>query len=189
MVSQTTDRFNGYVASLAFKVPCVVAAEIDIVMSGSQLINGITVVTGDRVLLTAQTDPIENGIWLVTSSDWNRAPDFDGRRDATTHSLVVVARDGVQSAAVYQVDTAVPFIIGEDPVNFSIFIDPDAGGGAPVVHTGEVTGSTNLILDVTAITNQTDVEADSEDDAVVHDDSDGSLKKVNLKSITDAGYF
>lgn len=56
-------------------------------------------------------------------------------------------------------------------------------------HTGEVTGDVALTLDVTAITNRTDVVADSADDVAIHDDSDGSLKKVNLSSITDAGYF
>lgn len=56
-------------------------------------------------------------------------------------------------------------------------------------HTGEVTGDVALTLDVSAITNKTDVVADAADDVVIHDDSDGSLKKVNLSSITDAGYF
>lgn len=56
-------------------------------------------------------------------------------------------------------------------------------------HTGEVTGETALSLDVSAITNQTDVEADPADDVAIHDDTDGTLKKTNLSSITDAGYF
>lgn len=185
----TTDRFNGYVASLAIKVPCVTVATTNITLVGPQTIAGIEVNTPDRVLVIGQTDPIENGIYLVTSGAWNRAPDFDGRRDATTHSLVLVARSGVQSAVLYQVDTATPFIIGEDAVDFSIFIDPDAGLGAPPTHTGEVTGDTNLTLDVSAITNRSDVVADPADDVAIHDDSDGSLKKVNLSSIGDAGYF
>jgi len=57
-------------------------------------------------------------------------------------------------------------------------------------HTGEVTGVDEaLTLDVTAITNRADVVADSADDVAVHDDTDGTIKKVNLSSITDAGYF
>ena len=58
-----------------------------------------------------------------------------------------------------------------------------------VNHTGEVLGTTNLTVDITAITNQTDVVAADEDDVIIHDNSDGTLKKVNLSSITDAGYF
>ena len=61
--------------------------------------------------------------------------------------------------------------------------------GSVPTHTGEVTGDTNLTLDITAITNRSDVVADSADDVAIHDDSDGTLKKVNLSSIGDAGYF
>ena len=132
MVSQTTDRFNGYVASLAVKVPCVVAATTNITLSGAQTIATIAVVTGDRVLVIGQTDPIENGIYLVTSSEWDRAPDFDGRRDATTNSLVLAAVAG-GDPVLYKIDTATPFIIGEDAVNFSAYLDP-AGGGVPHTH-------------------------------------------------------
>jgi hypothetical protein len=188
MVSQSTDRFNGYVASLALKVPCVVATDVNISLYGSQTINGVLVNTGDRVLVIAQTDLVENGIWVVTSSEWDRAPDFDGRRDATTDSLVLAARSA-GAPLLYKVDTATPFIIGEDAIEFSVYIDPDTAGG-DTLHQGEVTGlHAATVLDVTAITNRTDVVADAEDDAVIHDDSDGTLKKVNLKSITDAGYF
>jgi hypothetical protein len=189
-LSQSTDRFNGYVASLAIKVPCAAASDVQTTLYGSQVVNGITVVTNDRVLVTAQTDPIENGIYLVTSTDWKRAPDFDGRRDATQFSLVLVARDAGQSAVLYQVDTALPFIIGEDAVNFSIFIDPDAGGGTIPSHQGEITGDhSSTVLDVSAITNRTDVTAAPEDDVAIHDDTDGALRKVNLSSITDGGFF
>lgn len=61
--------------------------------------------------------------------------------------------------------------------------------GSIPTHTGEVIGDTNLTVDITAITNRTDVVADSDDDVPIHDDTDGTLKKVNLSSITDAGYF
>ena len=34
-------------------------------------IDGVTLATGDRVLLTAQTDPIQNGIWIYTDAATN----------------------------------------------------------------------------------------------------------------------
>lgn len=68
-----------------------------------------------------------------------------------------------------------------------------SGSGGPTSdhpHTGDVTGTTALTLQSVAITGQTDVVADSADDALIADDSDtGNLKKVNLSSVTDAGYF
>lgn len=58
-------------------------------------------------------------------------------------------------------------------------------------HTGEVTGSVGLTVDVSSITNKVDlgVECDPLDDVAIHDDSIGDLKKVNVSVITDGGYF
>jgi hypothetical protein len=190
-LSSTTDRFNGYVASLAFKVPCVTVSTSNITLNGTpQTIATIVVNSGDRVLVAGQTDPVENGIWIATSSAWKRAPDFDGRRDATKHSLVFVARGAGQSGVIYQVDTDVPFIVGEDAINFSIFIDPDAGGGSIPDHQGEVTGShSDTVLDPSAISNKVNVVADAVDKALILDDTDASLKQTDLSSITDGGNF
>lgn len=53
-----------------------VVATSNITLSGSQTIDGETTVTGDRVLLTAQSNPAENGIWIANSSGaWTRASD------------------------------------------------------------------------------------------------------------------
>jgi hypothetical protein len=71
----------------------------------------------------------------------------------------------------------------------SQFLPEAPAGGSVPTHTGEVTGDVNLTVDVTAITNRVDVVADSADDVAIHDDTDGTYKKVNLSSITDAGYF
>lgn len=72
-------------------------------------------------------------------------------------------------------------------------VEAAGGGGGPTTdhpHTGDVTGTTALTLESVAITGQTNVVADSNDDALIADDSDtGNLKKVNLSSITDAGNF
>lgn len=57
-------------------------------------------------------------------------------------------------------------------------------------HTGEVTGvDETLTLDVTSVSNRGTIVADSADEVSLRDDSDGTLKKTPLSSITDAGYF
>ena len=68
----------------------------------------------------------------------------------------------------------------------------DAIAYAEEAHTGEITsavGSHSMELDVTAITNQVNVVAEATDDIAIHDSSDGTLKKINLSSITDGGFF
>lgn len=59
-------------------------------------------------------------------------------------------------------------------------------------HTGEVTspaGSRVLTVDVTAVSNRTEVLAESGDHVIIRDASDGGIKKVDVDSIVDGGFF
>jgi hypothetical protein len=54
-----------------------VATTANITLSGTQTIDGVGVISGDRVLVRAQTLPRENGIYVVASGAWSRATDMD----------------------------------------------------------------------------------------------------------------
>jgi hypothetical protein len=59
-----------------------------------------------------------------------------------------------------------------------------------VAHSGEVTGDFDaLVLDVTAVSNRTNVAAEVSDTTIIQDATDGTLKKTTVDSITDAGFF
>lgn len=125
-LNQSQDRFNGVVAQLAIKAPCKTVSEGDgnILLQGEQTIGGIAVVTGDRVLLIEQTDPIENGIYNVNTGSWARAADWDGNRDITKGTLVTVNRPTNNLTAYVQVNAGVGQDnpeIGVDPTAFTIF--------------------------------------------------------------------
>lgn len=49
----------------------------DITLSGTQTIDGVSVVAGNRVLVKSQAAPEENGIWVVAAGAWTRALDMD----------------------------------------------------------------------------------------------------------------
>ena len=85
-------RVAGFVLGLAIKAPVHVGAFVNVAsLSGiGQTINGYVVADKDRVLLTAQTDPIDNGIYSVRDSAWVRDGDFDGNRDLVGGTLVPV---------------------------------------------------------------------------------------------------
>jgi hypothetical protein len=53
-------------------ISVVVLADHDIELSGCQNIDGVDVCTDDRVLTIAQTDPLENDVWIVQSGAWIR---------------------------------------------------------------------------------------------------------------------
>jgi hypothetical protein len=69
---------NGLVrAGGVAKSPARAASTADIVLAtgGLLLVDGVSLVAGDRVLVKNQTNPAENGIYVAESGAWFRAPD------------------------------------------------------------------------------------------------------------------
>lgn len=125
-LSNSVDRLNGVLSSLAVKAPCKAVAIANITLSGEQTVNGIAVVTGDRVLVTAQTDAKENGIYCADTSAWSRAPDFDGNRDIVKGTMVLVANpSGSGRSFMYEVSSNDPLTIGSSDINFLLVDDPN----------------------------------------------------------------
>lgn len=133
-IGNSTDRFNGVVASLAIKVRCVVAAEsnVDELQGITNPYSGINVVDGDRILLVAQTDAIENGVWDVHDPGlWTRAFDWDGNRDVEKGSTVWAGQSGGRDK-LWQLQTAGVVLPGSTAQTITILFDPEtAAGGQP----------------------------------------------------------
>jgi hypothetical protein len=147
-----TDRFNGVVASLAIKVRCVLGAEANVVLNGTGLIEGIAVADGDRVLLTAQTDPIENGVWnAVSNGPWTRAADWDGNRDIEKGSTVWAGSAG-QDDKLWQVQTDGIIQPGTTAVSITELFNPAAPTAASLA---DVTGVGNDTLGNSIIISST----------------------------------
>lgn len=127
MPSTATDRIDGVTTSVAIKAPCRAATNAAITLSGEQTVNGVAVVTGDRVLVKDQASSVTNGIYVANTSSWSRAPDFDGNRDVVTGTLVPV-RTSTNEEEIYRVTTANPIVIGSSAITFeeSVFIGDDS---------------------------------------------------------------
>src|SRR5574343_2049077 len=89
MPSTSTDRLAGLSTSVAIKPAVKAVATANVTLSGEQSISGFSVVSGDRVLLIAQTNGVDNGIWVVSTGAWTRALDFDGNRDVAPGTIVI----------------------------------------------------------------------------------------------------
>lgn len=59
------------------KSPVVVKTTGNIALTGTQTIDGIAVVAGNRVLAASQTTDTQNGIYVVAAGAWTRADDAD----------------------------------------------------------------------------------------------------------------
>lgn len=120
MVSYT-DRIQGTASSTAIKVPCRTVATSNITLSGLQTVSGVALADKDRVLVTGQTNAVNNGIWVVQTGAWYRALDFNGDRDIVQGTQVFVT--GGSGKGTYYLATAAPLI---DDTNLAFTVYSDA---------------------------------------------------------------
>jgi hypothetical protein len=64
-------------AGIYWKEPVVAATTANITLSGTQTIDGISIVADDRVLVKDQTAPAENGVYICAAGAWSRATPLD----------------------------------------------------------------------------------------------------------------
>lgn len=73
----TKNYVDSVAQGLDVKASCVVATTANITLSGTQTIDGVAVVAGDRVLVKNQTTQSANGIYVVAAGSWTRSTDAD----------------------------------------------------------------------------------------------------------------
>jgi len=112
-----SDRINGTEASVAIKAPCAIATLANITLSGLQTIDGVAIAAGVRVLVRAQTDARQNGIWVSSTSAWSRATDFNGARDVVQGTSVYVWGGNSFATGQFVLTTANP-VIGVSELSF-----------------------------------------------------------------------
>ncbi|NLS19911.1 hypothetical protein HGP16_25565 [Rhizobium sp. P40RR-XXII] len=118
MTSIQIDRTDGLSSSVAVKGPCRVATTANIALYGEQTIDGVAVVTGDRVLVKNQTAGYENGIYVADTGQWRRSRDFNKTKDVVNGTQVLVLNADVDEFVVYCVSSSDPVVIGTSVIQF-----------------------------------------------------------------------
>ncbi len=118
----TTDRVAGLNGSVGFKAPCRAATTAAITLSGEQTIDGIAIVSGDRVLVKNQASGVDNGIYIASTGGWSRALDFDGVRDARNGTLVYVTSGSTNGGDVFALTATDPVTVGTTSLSFGAVI-------------------------------------------------------------------
>jgi hypothetical protein len=72
---QADNEAHHYGQTAGAHTACRVVATSNITLSGTQTIDGVAVVAGDRVLVTGQTTASQNGPYVVAAGAWSRAAD------------------------------------------------------------------------------------------------------------------
>ena len=124
-----------------------VAANIDLStdLEAGDVIDGVTLAAGDRVLVNGQTTQSQNGIYVVQSSGAAvRALDFDAPAEVDSGDFIFVS-SGTSYGNTGWVQTLKPATIGTDPISFTQF----AGAGTYTAGAGLTLTGTVFSADVT----------------------------------------
>lgn len=129
-----------------WKEPVRVATTVDGTLASAyengDTVDGITIATGDRILLKDQSTGSQNGVYIVQASGAPvRATDFDESHEVTTGATIYVTEGTVNGNTVQVLTTVGAINIGVSSMTFSNFkLKPtielgDFIGGVPATST------------------------------------------------------
>lgn len=132
-------RIAGIKPKAAVRVATTVAGTLASSFENGDSIDGITLATGDRILIKDQAAPAENGIYTVNASGApTRATDFDSVTPIDEiNGAWVAVQFGTANAGKIYVQFGVVATIGTDAITFEYF-NPIAGliGGDMITFSG-----------------------------------------------------
>lgn len=131
--------FSGLVSGTALlwrapvKVATTAAGTLATDFENGDVLDGVGLVTNDRILIKNQASPIENGIYVVQATGAPvRADDYQAG-DSAGSTIIPVLRGTVNGASIYMCTNTGLQIIGTDPLTFA---RSDVAGGILDVSRG-----------------------------------------------------
>ena len=89
---------------------------------GTAKIDGVLIVSGNRILVKAQTNRIENGIYLISAAGvWSRASDFAVSSSQTPGTIVFVQEGDTLADTGWVVSSDGTLIVGTNPIQVEKF--------------------------------------------------------------------
>jgi hypothetical protein len=154
----TKQYVDALATGLDFKASVRVVSLSNITLSGTQTIDGVSVVAGDRVLVAGQTTGADNGIYVVSASGWSRATDADTDAEVTAGMYTFVSEGTTYADSSWVLTTNDPITLGTTALVFVQF------SGAGQITAGAGLTKTGNTLDVgTASSSRIVVNADNID--------------------------
>jgi hypothetical protein len=97
------------------------ATTANITLSGTQTIDGVVLVAGDRVLVKNQTTASGNGIYVVAAGAWSRAADADASAEVTNGMYTLTSEGTTNAGAGWVLTTDDPIVLGTTALTFIQF--------------------------------------------------------------------
>ena len=122
-------------------------ANINLSTIGLGTVDGVTVSSGDRVLVRKQTTTSQNGIYVASAGTWTRSVDFDQNVETSKAAAIYVLQGTALAKTRWYIDPVA--VIDTDPV--SVALDGYRTNTQAITLTG--TDITNQYVDLASITD------------------------------------
>lgn len=141
------------VTGVSWKDSVRVATTANITLSGTQTIDGVAVVAGDRVLVKNQTTASANGIYIVAAGAWSRAADNDTAAEMLNATVMV--QEGTTNADTqWTCSTNAPITLNTTALTFSQM----SGAGTYAAGNGiNITGN-SIAISTAVVVTKTDTQ-------------------------------
>jgi hypothetical protein len=168
---------------LDVKASVRVATTENITRSGTQTIDGVVLVAGDRVLVKNQSTGSQNGIYEVAAGSWNRASDADSSSEVTAGMFTFVSEGTANADSGWVLTTNDEIVLGTTSLVFAQF------SGAGQITAGAGLTKNGNTIDAVGTAGRIVVNADSIDlDTVSQTDGSGSSGTSFVQSVTRDSY-
>jgi len=129
------------------KASCVAATTANITLSGTQTIDGVALIAGDRCLVKNQTLSQNNGIYLVAAGAWTRATDMDSWAEVPG-AFTFIEQGTLYADTGWVCTSNAGGTLGTTPITWVQF----AGVGSYTAGTGLTLTGTQFSITNTAVT-------------------------------------
>jgi len=150
---------RGFVESVAAgldpKDSCKVATTANITLSGTQTIDGVSVSANDRVAVIAQSNAVENGIYICAAGSWSRASDLAAGSDAAGASFFVEQGTANGDKGFVCTSNKGADVVGTNTLSFSQYT------GVASITAGDALSKTGDRLDVEVDGSSIVIESDA----------------------------
>lgn len=145
-------------------------ANIDVASTGNgAVMDGVTLATGDIVLLRNQTSAPQNGLYVVQATNMVRDPDANTAEELPPGLIVVIEEGTTQANDMFMNTTPPGYVMGTDPITFSPYGQAPtpltAGNGISIISnvisavaaTGITVGPGGIGVDFTVVSRYFEV--------------------------------
>lgn len=129
----------------------------NLTLSGTQTVDGVALIVGDRILVAGQTAGQDNGIYVVAAGAWARSSDADTSAEVKAGMLVLVEEGTTWADNSILLTTNNPIVLGTTPLVFTKF------SGLGQISAGNGLTQSGNILTVGPTAGRISVAADAVD--------------------------